>query len=35
MPLSTYRAIAWELDEWIDRLVAGLLGPVPVPAENA
>ena len=29
MPLETYRAIAWELDEWIDRLLAGLFGPVP------
>ena len=28
MPLETYRAIAWELDEWIDRMVAGLFGPV-------
>jgi len=29
MPLETYRAIAWELDEWIDRLLAGVFGPVP------
>ncbi len=29
MPLETYRAIAWELDEWVDRLLAGLFGPVP------
>lgn len=37
MPLDTYRAIAWELDEWIDRLVEGLFGPVPaaVPGEEA
>ncbi|MEP6758304.1 MAG: low molecular weight phosphatase family protein [Actinomycetota bacterium] len=37
MPLETYRAIAWELDEWTDRLVAGLYGPVPagVPGESA
>jgi protein-tyrosine phosphatase len=35
MPIETYRAIAWELDEWIERLVAGLLGPVSVHAENA
>jgi protein-tyrosine phosphatase len=28
MPLETYRAIAWELDEWIDRLLMGLFGPV-------
>jgi protein-tyrosine phosphatase len=35
MPLETYRAIAWELDEWTDRLVAGLYGPVPARAEGA
>jgi protein-tyrosine phosphatase len=35
MPMETYRAIAWELDEWIERLVTGLLGPVSVHAENA
>ena len=29
LPLETYRAIAWELDEWVDRLLAGLFGPVP------
>jgi protein-tyrosine phosphatase len=29
MPLETYRAIAWELDEWTDRLMTGLFGPVP------
>ena len=29
MPLETYRAIAWELDDWIDRLLVGLFGPVP------
>ena len=29
MPLETYRAIAWELDDWIDRMLAGLFGPVP------
>jgi low molecular weight protein-tyrosine phosphatase len=27
MPLSSYRAIAWELREWLDRMVAGLYGP--------
>jgi protein-tyrosine phosphatase len=32
MPLETYRAVAWELDGWIERLVAGLFGPVPVTA---
>ncbi|MET0802183.1 MAG: hypothetical protein ABWZ53_13580 [Actinomycetota bacterium] len=26
MPLQTYRAVAWELDEWIDRLLDGLYG---------
>jgi protein-tyrosine phosphatase len=34
MPIDTYRAVAWELDEWIDRLVVGLFGPVPVAAEG-
>jgi protein-tyrosine phosphatase len=34
MPLETYLAIAWELDEWTDRLVVGLLGPAPDPAEG-
>ncbi len=29
MPMETYRAIAWEIDQWTDRLVAGLFGPVP------
>jgi protein-tyrosine-phosphatase len=28
LPLESYRAIAWELDGWSDRLAAGLLGPV-------
>jgi len=37
MPLETYRAIAWELDEWTERLLAGLFGPVAatVPGEGA
>jgi len=37
MPLETYRAIAWELDEWIERLLGGLFGPVAavVPGEGA
>lgn len=26
MPLESYRAVAWELDEWCDRLAAGLVG---------
>jgi protein-tyrosine phosphatase len=32
MPLQTYRATAWELDEWIVRLVDGLYGAVPIAA---
>jgi protein-tyrosine phosphatase len=35
MPFETYRAIAWELDEWIDRLVVALYGAVPARAEGA
>ena len=35
MPLETYRAIAWELDEWTDRLVTALYGPVPARAEGS
>jgi protein-tyrosine phosphatase len=34
LPLDTYRAVAWELGEWIDRLVVGLFGPVPVAVEG-
>ena len=34
LPLQSYRAIAWELDEWIDRLVDGLYGVEPVPAAS-
>jgi protein-tyrosine phosphatase len=34
MPFETYRAIAQELEEWIDRLVVGAFGPVAVPAEG-
>ena len=34
MPLDTYRAVAWELDEWVDRLATSLYGPVPVAAEG-
>jgi low molecular weight protein-tyrosine phosphatase len=29
LPLDSYRAIAWELDAWIERLADGLYGPVP------
>jgi protein-tyrosine phosphatase len=32
MPMESFRAIAWELDEWVGRLVDGLYGPVPVAA---
>jgi protein-tyrosine phosphatase len=35
MPLETYRAVTWELEEWVGRLVVGLVGPVPVPLEGA
>ena len=35
MPLETYRAIAWELDGWTDRLVTALYGPVPAPVDGA
>jgi protein-tyrosine phosphatase len=35
MPLETYLTIASELDDWTERLVAGLLGPVAVRAEGA
>jgi hypothetical protein len=34
MPFQTYRATAWELDEWVARLVDGLYGAVPVPAAS-
>jgi protein-tyrosine phosphatase len=32
MPMESFRAIAWELDEWVTRLVDGLYGPVSVAA---
>ncbi|HEX6131359.1 MAG TPA: low molecular weight phosphatase family protein [Actinomycetota bacterium] len=32
MPFEGYRAIAWELQEWSDRLAEALVGPAPVPA---
>jgi protein-tyrosine phosphatase len=31
MPLESYRAIAWELDQWIGRLLTGLYGAAVVP----
>ena len=34
LPLQSYRAIAWELDEWVTRLVDGLYGADQVPAAN-
>jgi protein-tyrosine phosphatase len=35
MPIETYRAIAWELDGWISRVVAGLYGAEPAAAAGA
>jgi protein-tyrosine-phosphatase len=32
LPLESYRAVAWEIDEWIGRLVEGLLGKAPARA---
>lgn len=34
LPLQSYRAIAWELDEWIARLVDGLYGATTIPAAS-
>jgi protein-tyrosine phosphatase len=34
LPFQSYRAIAWELDEWIPRLVDGLFGPAVAPAAS-
>ena len=34
LPLQSYRAIAWELDEWIARLIDGLFGTDRVPAAS-
>jgi protein-tyrosine phosphatase len=34
MSADTYRAVAWELDRWIDRLVVALYGEVAVAAEG-
>jgi protein-tyrosine phosphatase len=33
-PMEAYRAIAWELEEWISRLATGLYGPVPAEVET-
>jgi protein-tyrosine phosphatase len=35
MPLETYLAIAWELQDWTERLAVALLGPAAVPAEGS
>jgi protein-tyrosine phosphatase len=32
-PMEAYRAIAWELEDWISRLAVGLYGPAPSEAE--
>ncbi len=32
MPVETYRAVAWELDEWCERLASGLSGRAGAPA---
>lgn len=29
MPLATYRAVAWEIDQWVTRLADGIYGPTP------
>src|SRR5262245_27549767 len=34
MPLDSFRAVAWELDEWIGRLVDGLLGRAEAPVPS-
>jgi protein-tyrosine phosphatase len=34
LPMQSYRAIAWELDEWIARLVDGLYGAAPLPVAS-
>ena len=35
LPLESYRAIAWELGAWIERLADGLVGPVPARSGRA
>lgn len=32
LPIESFRAVAWELDEWCGRLADGLAGRAPVPA---
>lgn len=34
MPLDSFRAVAWELDEWCSRLVDGLLGRAETPVAS-
>jgi protein-tyrosine phosphatase len=34
MPFQSYQAVAWELDEWIARLVVGLYGAAPMTAAS-
>jgi protein-tyrosine phosphatase len=34
LPLDTYRAVAWELEGWSDRLVDRLFGPVPAAVQG-
>jgi protein-tyrosine phosphatase len=34
MPFQSYQAVAWELDEWIARLVVGLYGAAPMSAAS-
>ena len=34
MPLDSFRAVAWELDEWCSRLVDGLLGRTQAPVTS-
>jgi len=35
LPLDTYRAVAWELGAWIERLTDGLVGPVSARPDHA
>ncbi len=36
LPIDSYRAVAWEVDEWTERLAEALAGPVPatVPSDE-
>jgi protein-tyrosine phosphatase len=33
LPIDSFRAVAWELDEWCDRLAVGLFGKADAPAQ--